>query len=213
MIELSEKLEVRTIISNKGIQMHKKEIETYCPGSRADWRKWLAENHQSKPSIWLVYFKRSTKIASLSWSEAVDEALCFGWIDSTKKTIDKERYMQYFCKRKPTSMWSRINKEKVAKLIQDNQMTKSGFDSIEIAKQNGTWAMMDDVENLIIPEDLKLALNENGSSMAFFQRQSKSTKKLLLHWVVTAKRKETRKKRIEEIARSAATGVKPKQFR
>ena len=191
----------------------KKEIETYCPNSPAEWRKWLETNHQSKQSVWLVYFKSSTKIASLSWSEAVDEALCYGWIDSTKKTIDEEMYMQYFSRRKPSSTWSTINKEKVAKLTQSKQMTKAGFDSIEIAKQNETWVLMDDVEKLILPEDLKSALNDNESSMAFFQSQSKSMKKILLHWVVVAKRHETREKRIAEIAQMAANGLTPNQFK
>jgi len=193
--------------------MRKKEIESYCPKSRTDWRKWLEKNHQPKQSVWLVYFKLSTKVASVSWSEAVDEALCFGWIDSTKKTIDKERYIQYFSRRKPNSTWSKINKEKVAKLIQNNLMTKAGFDSIETAKQNGTWLIMDDVEKLIIPEDLRIALNKNESSMEFFQSQSKSINKTMLHWVVIAKRIETRKKRIAEIARLAAKGIRPNQFR
>lgn len=193
--------------------MPKKEIETFCPKSRTDWRKWLKKNHQSKQSIWLVYFKSSTKVPSVSWSEAVDEALCFGWIDSTKKTIDNERYMQYFSKRKPNSTWSKINKEKVAHLIQNRLMTEAGFDSIETAKQNGTWSMMDDVEKLIIPEDLRIALNNHENSMEFFQSQTKSTKKAMLHWVVIAKRMETRNKRIAEIARSAAKGTRPNQFR
>ena len=192
--------------------MSKKETETYCPKSRTEWRKWLEKNHQSKQSVWLVYYKTSTKVASLSWSEAVDEALCFGWIDSTKKTIDDESYMQYFSKRKPDSTWSKINKEKVARLIQNNLMTKAGFDSIDRAKQNGTWFLMDDIENLIIPEDLKIALNKNKKSMEFFQSQSKSIKKAMLYWVVAAKRSETRKRRIEEIDQSAAKGIRPNQF-
>lgn len=193
--------------------MAKKEIETYCPRNRTDWRKWLEKNHQLKQSIWLIYFKSSTKIPSISWSEAVDEALCFGWIDSTKKTIDKERYMQYFSKRKPNSTWSKINKEKVAKLIQNNLMTKAGIASIEIAKQNGTWTLMDDVEKLIIPKDLRIALNNYKGAMEFFQSQSKSIKKGMLYWVVIAKRVETRKKRIAEIAQLAAKGMKPNPFR
>lgn len=193
--------------------MHKKEIETYCPKSRTDWRKWLVKNNQLEQSVWLIYYKASTQVPSLSWSEAVDEALCFGWIDSTKKTIDKERYMQYFSKRKPNSTWSKINKEKVTKLIQNNLMTEAGLESIETAKKNGTWTLMDDVEKLIIPEDLGIALNKNESSMDFFKSQSKSNKKQMLHWVVIAKRAETRKKRIEEIARLAAKGIRPNQFR
>ncbi len=192
--------------------MSKKEIETYCPKSRKDWRRWLEKNHQSKQGVWLVYYKTSTKIPSLSWSEAVDEALCFGWIDSTKKTIDDERYMQYFSKRNPNSTWSKINKEKVSRLIDNNLMTQAGFDIIQTAKQNGRWDIMQDIEELIIPEDLKIELNKNKSSMEFFQSQSKSIKIAMLHWVVTAKRIETRKKRIDEIALLAFKELRPKQF-
>lgn len=193
--------------------MSKKDSETFCPASRAEWRTWLEKNHQSKQSVWLVYYRSSTKIPSLSWSEAVDEALCFGWIDSTKKTIDHERYMQYFSRRKPSSTWSKINKDKIAELTRKDLMTEAGFDTIKIAKQNGTWTLMDDVEKLIIPEDLSMALNEHEGSMAFYQSQSKSIKKSLLHWVVVAKRAETRQKRVTEIAQMAAKGMRPKQFR
>ncbi len=193
--------------------MPQQEIETFCPTSRAEWRKWLMKNHQSKHAVWLIYHRASAEVASLSWSEAVDEALCFGWIDSTRKTIDKERFMQYFSRRKPNSTWSRINKDKVARLIQEELMKKAGLDSIEIAQQNGTWSLMDDVEDLIIPGDLSIALNEHENAMAFFQQQSKSTKKLMLHWVASAKREETRKKRIAEIAASAILRKRPDQFR
>ena len=192
--------------------MREKEIESYCPTSRADWRKWLEENHQSEQSVWLIYYKSSTKIASLSWSDAVDEALCFGWIDSTKKAIDHERYMQYFCRRKPKSNWSKINKEKVSKLIQDNLMTKAGIDSIETAKRNGSWTILDEIEALVIPDDLKAGLATYKGSMEYFDSLSKSDKKILLHWVVSAKRTETRQKRILEIAESASKNLKPKQF-
>ncbi len=193
--------------------MPNKEVETFCPASRTEWREWLEKHHQAKQSIWLVYFRVSAEVTSLTWSEAVDEALCFGWIDSTKKTIDEERYMQYFSKRKPSSTWSKINKDKVAQLIRDNLMAKAGLDSIKIAKENGNWSLMDDVEKLIVPEDLKIALNTHESAMAFFQSQSKSIKKQMLHWVVVAKRTETRQKRINEIAQMAAQGRRPKQFR
>lgn len=183
-------------------------IETFCPESRRAWREWLEKNHQSKSSVWLVYFRYATNIPSLSWSEAVDEALCFGWIDSTKKTIDENSYMQYFSRRKPDSSWSKINKEKVARLIQNNMMAKAGFDSIETAKQNGTWTLMDDIEELIMPEDLKMALDTNKGAMEFFQNQSKSAKKTMLYWVTVAKKPETRMKRIAEIVQMAARGNK-----
>lgn len=193
--------------------MHKDEVETYCPKSQSDWREWLEKNHHSKQSVWLVYFKSSTKMPSLTWSEAVDEALCFGWIDSTKKTIDDERYMQYFSRRKPNSNWSRINKEKVAALVDQGLMTKAGLESIEKAKKNGSWNLLDDVEALVVPEDLRTALSNSKGSMEYFDGLSKSDKKILLYWVVSAKRSETRQKRILEIAECGSENLKPKQFR
>ena len=193
--------------------MSNKKTETFCPKSRAEWREWLAKNHESEQSVWLVYFRASTKIDSLTWSEAVDEALCFGWIDSTKKTIDEERYMQYFSRRKPNSMWSRINKEKVAQLIQNNQMTEAGLASIETAKQNGSWTFLDEIEALVIPEDLAAALANHKNATDYFDGLSKSAKKILLHWIISAKRPETRQKRVLEIAENASENLKPKQFR
>lgn len=193
--------------------MPKNELETFCPKSKTDWRTWLEKNHESEHSIWLVYFRMSTKKPSISWSEAVDEALCFGWIDSTKKTIDEERYMQYFSKRKPNSMWSKVNKEKVDTLIQNNLMKKAGFESLEIAKQNGSWTILDDVEALVVPHDLEDALTRNTTAIEYFESLSKSSKKLLLHWIISAKRTETRQKRILEIVESASKHLKPKQLR
>ncbi|KNH08720.1 hypothetical protein XU18_0840 [Perkinsela sp. CCAP 1560/4] len=189
-----------------------KEMESFCPSNAIEWREWLQEHHQSKQSIWLVYHRQSTNIPSLRWSEAVDEALCFGWIDSTKKSIDVKRYMQYFSRRKPNSTWSRVNKQKVEKLIQGNQMTKAGYDSISVAKENGNWSLMDDVENLILPEGLRVALNSDKRALDYFDTQSRSVKKHMLHWVGTAKRAETRKKRIEDIVQSAAQKNRPKSL-
>ncbi|KNH04946.1 omdA super family protein [Perkinsela sp. CCAP 1560/4] len=189
-----------------------KEIESFCPASSMEWREWLQEHHLSKQSIWLVYHKQSTNIPSLRWSEAVEEALCFGWIDSTIKSIDEKKYIQYFSRRKPSSTWSRVNKEKVEQLIQGNRMTKAGFESITKAKENGTWSWMDDIENLILPEELRIALNADKKAVEYFEAQSKSVKKRMLHWVVTAKRAETRKKRIKEVVQSAAKRTKPKSL-
>jgi uncharacterized protein YdeI (YjbR/CyaY-like superfamily) len=192
--------------------MPKKEIETYCPSSPTEWRKWLEQNHQSKQSVWLVCYKASTKIASVTWSEAVDEALCFGWIDSTKRTVDSERYMQYYSRRKPSSTWSKVNKDKIAYLTENNLIAKAGLDTIDTAKQNGMWSFLDDIEKLIVPKDLENALYENESSMDFYQRQSKSIKKQILYWVKSAKRTETREKRIAEITHSSAEGTLPNHF-
>lgn len=193
--------------------MSKKEVETYCPKSQTDWRNWLVKNHQLKQSVWLVYYKSSTKVASIGWSEAVDEALCFGWIDSTRKTIDNDRYRQYFSRRNPNSIWSRINKDKVDYLISKNLMQEAGYKAIETAKNNGSWFILDEVEALILPKDLKEEFDKRVGSLGYYESLSKSTKKNLLGWVVLAKRPETRQKRIIEIAENASRNTKPKQFR
>jgi len=193
--------------------MPKTEIETFCPKSQSDWRKWLEKNHQSKQAVWLVYYKKKSPDHNLIWSEAVDEALCFGWIDSIAKPIDNEKYKQYFSKRKAKSNWSGINKRKVKMLIDRGLMAEAGYKSIEVAKENGSWILLDEVEALVIPEDLKEALANYKGSEKFFDNLSNSAKKILLHWVVSAKRKETREKRVLEIAENASRNLKPKPFR
>lgn len=120
--------------------------------------------------------------------------------------------MQYFSKRKPSSIWSKVNKEKVEKLIANGRMRESGFNSIQVAKQNGSWLILDEVEALVVPEDLKEALENYHEATQFFSSLSKSAKKILLHWVMSAKRPETRRKRVLEIALSASNKKKPKQF-
>lgn len=193
--------------------MINKEIETYCPQSRTDWRQWLEKNHQSKQYVWLVYYTKKSNVPSLSWSEAVDEALCFGWIDSTKKTIDDFSFMQFFSKRKPKSNWSKINKEKVQQLIDSKRMSKAGYKSVATAKQNGYWTILDEVEELLIPNDLENAFKVHEGSKDYFLSLSKSARKIILGWIVLAKRQETRQKRIDEVVESAEQNLKPKHLR
>ncbi|MDW3649487.1 MAG: YdeI/OmpD-associated family protein [Bacteroidia bacterium] len=188
-------------------------MNTYCPENKEAWRNWLKKNHLIEDSIWLIFNKKSSPNPNLNWSEAVDEALCFGWIDSTKRSIDSEKYMQYFCKRKARSNWSKINKDKVKVLIEQGLMADAGLKSIEIAKENGSWTILDGVEALVIPEDLAEEFANYKGSGEYFDSLSKSAKKILLYWVVSAKRKETRQKRILEIAKNASQKLKPKQFR
>ena len=190
-----------------------KHVEDYCPYDKKDWRKWLELNSNKKDAVWLIFYKKKSPNYNLSWSESVDEALCFGWIDSTKKTIDSDKYKQYFSKRKAKSNWSKINKDKVKTLIDQGLMEEEGYKSIEIAKENGSWTILDGVEALIIPEDLKEEFANNKDSIEYFVSLSRSVKKVLLHWVASAKRKETRQKRIIEIVENANNNLKPKQFR
>ncbi len=190
-----------------------KDVEDYCSYDKQDWRKWLELNHNKKEAVWLIFYKKKSSNYNLSWSESVDEALCFGWIDSVKKTIDTEKYKQYFSKRKVKSTWSKINKDKVKILIEQGLMKEEGYKSIEIAKENGSWTILNEVEALVIPEDLKGEFANYKGAMEYFDSLSKSVKKILLYWVVSAKRKETRQKRILEIVENANKNLKPKQFR
>lgn len=193
--------------------MNKKEIEQFYPETKQQWRKWLEKNHSRKNAVWLIYYKKNTGKPRLNWSDAVDEALCFGWIDSKVETIDKDRFRQYFCKRKPNSTWSKINKQKIETLTAKGLMTKAGFDVIEIAKQNGSWTILDEVEELIIPSELEKAFEKFEHSKDYFLSLSKSKKKGLLQWIALAKTDTTRQKRIFEIAENASHKQQPKQFR
>ena len=188
------------------------EIEIFYPTSRQHWRLWLQEHHSIKTSIWILFYKKKTNLPTLTWSEAVDEAICFGWIDSTKKTIDTESYRQFFSPRKVDSGWSKINKAKVLQLENDNLITQAGYKSIEVAKKNGSWNLLDSIEELVIPPDLESALLLKPIAKDFFESLNKSTKKSILQWLVLAKKPETRIKRITEIVDSLALRLKPKQF-
>ena len=188
------------------------ETEVFYPTSLAEWRKWLAKNHLSQQSVWLVFHSKSSKKPSITWSEAVDVALCFGWIDSKKIKIDHETSHQFFSKRKPNSTWSKINKEKVRQLTESGQITQAGYESIETAKQNGSWTILDEVEELIIPNDLEKSFRKHKGSKEYFLSLSKSARKIMLSWIVLAKRPEIRQKRIDEIAERAGQQQKPKQF-
>ncbi|TJZ53318.1 hypothetical protein FAZ15_18390 [Sphingobacterium olei] len=193
--------------------MEKKEIEIFYPKSLTAWRKWLEKNHVSKQAVWLVFYNKKSELKSITWSEAVNIALCFGWIDSKKVKIDEETAHQFFSKRKPISTWSKINKEKVGKLIEQGLMTEAGLRSIETAKQNGSWKFLDEVEELIIPADLDAAFANKPNAKDFFLNLSKSVRKIILTWLVFAKTTETRQKRINEIIESAEQSLRPKHLR
>jgi uncharacterized protein YdeI (YjbR/CyaY-like superfamily) len=193
--------------------MQEKDIETFYPTSQQAWRTWLQENHHSKQSVWLVCYKKKSNMPTVLWSDAVDEAICFGWIDSKSITIDDDKFMQFFTKRKPKGTWSKVNKEKIKQLTEQGLMTKAGLECIEKAKQNGSWTVLDEVEELIIPKDLQSAFNAKTGSKEFFLSLSKSVRKSILQWIVLAKQAETKQKRIDEVAEMASQNLKPKQFR
>lgn len=189
------------------------ERQTIVINSCEDWRSWLEKHHQSVQSVWIICNTKKSGLPAVSWSDLVDVALCFGWIDSTRKSIDANSFKQLFSKRKHHGTWSKINKEKVQKLIDANLMHEAGFESIRIAKLNGAWTILDSVEELIIPVDLHQAFKQHADSEAYFSNLSKSLRKMMLQWIALAKRPETRQRRITEIVINAMHKNKPKQFR
>ena len=187
----------------------KPEIDIFYPETINDWRKWLIANSDIKQAVWVVFYKQASGFPSITWSDAVDEALCFGWIDSKKIKIDDQKSHHYFSKRKPNGTWSKINKDKIKKLFLENKMAVSGLQSVEQAKKNGSWNLLDDVEDLILPDDLQLAFENEPAAFHFYRTLSKSNKKNILLWMVMAKLPETRLKRINTIIECALQNKKP----
>ncbi|QMS90205.1 YdeI/OmpD-associated family protein [Nostoc edaphicum CCNP1411] len=192
-----------------GASKLKNEFLTFCPTSREEWRKWLETNHRICFGVWLIYYKVKSGKPSVRYSEAVKEALCFGWIDSKVKSLDEERYMQIFTPRKPKSVWSKLNKQYIEELIEQGLISTVGLEKIEAAKQDGSWNSLDAIEALIIPFDLKQALEANTTAKEYFEAFNNSSKKNILYWIDSAKRPETRLKRIEQTVNSAAVNKNP----
>jgi uncharacterized protein YdeI (YjbR/CyaY-like superfamily) len=184
-------------------------LETIYASDRATWREWLEQNYRHSLGVWLVYYKVKSGKPSVKYSEAVKEALCFGWIDSKVKSLDEERYMQIFTPRKPKSVWSKLNKQYLEELIALDLMTEAGREKIAVAKQNGSWTSLDEIEALIVPADLQQALATQNDAERNFNAFSNSTKKNILAWIASAKRPETRSKRIEKTVILAANNHNP----
>lgn len=173
-----------------------------------EWRNWLHNNHQSATKVYLIFYSVSSGIESMRWEEAVQVAICYGWIDSTVKKLDENRRRQMFTPRKEKSVWSKLNKKYIEKLIAENLMHESGLRKIEIAKQNGSWESLDQVENHILPEDLSLAFEQNPMALNNYNSFSPSYRKSYLYWLNQAKKPETRAKRIAEILSLCEQNIK-----
>ncbi|PPS45943.1 YdeI family protein [Chroococcidiopsis sp. TS-821] len=185
------------------------DLETFQAQDRQQWREWLEKNHDTSRGIWLIYYKVKSGKPSIQYSEAVKEALCFGWIDSKVRSLDAESYMQIFTPRKPKSVWSKLNKQYIEELIEQNLMTAAGFKKIETAKQDGSWTTLDASEALMIPTDLQQALEANEIANKYFAELSNTSKMNILFWITSAKRSGTRLKRIEQTINSAAQNKNP----
>ena len=166
----------------------------------AEWRRWLRGNHDRAPGVWLVAYKAATGRARLGYDESISEALCYGWIDSVNKPLDDERTALLFTPRKPGSGWSRTNKVRIARLLKEGLMEPAGVAKIAAAKRDGSWTLLDSVEALEMPDDLRKALGASGARK--FEALTPGRQKEHLRALVTAKRPETRAKRIAEIVRA-----------
>ena len=184
-------------------------LEMVYASDRTCWRQWLEQNHQDCMGVWLVYYKIKSGKPSVQYSEAVREALCFGWIDSKVQSLDPESYRQIFTPRKPKSVWSKLNKQYIEELIAQDKMTEAGLEKIAVAKQDGSWTSLDEIEALIVPPDLKQALEADETANKYFATFKKSTKKSILLWIKSAKRPETRLNRIMKTVSSAAQNNNP----
>ena len=182
------------------------ELEQVYVENRAAWRHWLATNCARSPGIWLVFDKKAARPDRLAYGDAVEEALCHGWIDSTVRTLDDARYVQLFTPRKPTSTWSRTNKERVSRLIEQGLMAAAGLAAIERAKANGSWETIDSVERLEVPADLAGALAGVAGAGAAFEALPPSSRKLHLASIALARRPETRAERIRRVVSAVSGG-------
>ncbi|HEX2911846.1 MAG TPA: YdeI/OmpD-associated family protein [Chloroflexia bacterium] len=188
------------------------QLERYYASNRQEWRQWLEEHYAASPGIWLIYYKKESGKPRVGYDEAVEEALCFGWIDSRPNALDDERYMQLFTPRKPKSPWSRLNKQRVEKLLEQGLMRPAGLLSIENSKKDGSWNAYDAIEDLTVPEDLQVALTAGDKALKNFEAFSNTNKKQILWWIESAKRPETRARRIEQIVASAEQNKNPLQY-
>ncbi len=186
-----------------------KEIHAREPAS---WRRWLERNHASSPAVWLVIRKKGSRAQGVTYEEAVEEALCFGWIDGKLNRLDAERYKLWFAPRKPRSVWSATNRRRVAELIRSARMTEAGLAAIEAAERDGSWNALDETDSLVVPPDLAKALRANPAAKRHFEAFPPSSRKVILYWIQSAKRPETRGKRIEETVRLAADNIRPGQW-
>ncbi len=182
------------------MELHK-NLKCIRAETERDWRNWLEENYASDQSVWLIIYKKESKVASVYYSEAVDQALCFGWIDSVPNKRDGDSYYILFSKRNPKSNWSQVNKNKVTKLEKLGLIHESGRRMIDLAKQTGTWNALDKVDALEEPDELMNLLNSSPMALANWRAFSKSYRRGILEWLLSAKKEETKSKRLTEILR------------
>ena len=189
------------------------DYEQVTVTSRAQWRRWLARHHDSSTGIWLVRYKQGSGKTHVTYDDVVEEALCFGWVDSRPRALDEDRSQLLLTPRKPKSRWSALNKDRVARLTREGLMHPAGLAAVELAKRIGTWAALDAVEQLVEPQDLAAALDKEPVARAEWDGFPRSTKRAILEWITSAKTLETRQRRIGETVTEAKVGRRANQWR
>jgi uncharacterized protein YdeI (YjbR/CyaY-like superfamily) len=183
-------------------------VHTVFASTTDEWRAWLARHGDAATEAWLVIFHQGSVTPSLRYHEAIEHALCFGWIDSHARTRDADSSELRFTPRNPRSTWSRVNRERAARMVALGLMTEPGRALIEVAKANGTWQVLDDSAGSVVPDDLQVALDHDDAARENFERFPPSSKRLILEWIVTAKRAETRHRRIDQTVALASVNVR-----
>jgi uncharacterized protein YdeI (YjbR/CyaY-like superfamily) len=181
--------------------------------SREQWRAWLDEHHAASPGVWLVTWKKRSGHPHVPYDDVVEEALCFGWVDSLPRKLDEQRSQLLVTPRKRGSNWSRANKQRVERLHADGRMAPAGLAAVEAARADGSWTALDEVEDLVEPDDLRRALDADPEARRHWDAFPRSAKRGILEWLRNAKRPETRAKRVDETARLAARGERANQWR
>ena len=192
------------------MELHKNQ-KTFFAKTRKHWRKWLEKNHVKEKCVYLIFHTKDSKIKGVPYAEAVEEALCFGWIDSTVYKRDHQSRYQFFAKRNPRGNWSASNKERVKRLLKQGMITPAGQAMIDIAKNNGSWTALNEAEKMIVPDDLQKLLQKNKKASENFQAFSPSSKKIILTWIYTAKLPATRINRIKKVVELASKNIKANQ--
>ena len=189
--------------------MRETERETVYVKNTAALRRWFEKNHASSPSVWLVINKKDSRKPGVYYEEAVEEALCFGWIDGRINPLDENRYKLLFSPRKAGGTWAKSNKERLGKLIEQGRMTPAGLARIEAAKRDGSWNALDALDSLEVPPELEAELPADSTARKTFESWTESYRKRVAFWISSAKREETRVKRAEQVARAAVEKRKP----
>jgi uncharacterized protein YdeI (YjbR/CyaY-like superfamily) len=185
----------------------------YYPKDRKTWRNWLEKNHEKQNGIWLAMYKKASGKPTVSYADAVEEALCFGWIDGQKRPVDEAYSIQLFTPRRPKSGWSKLNKIRIDRLTAEGQMMPAGLAKINAAKADGSWTILDQIEEMIVPGELEKAFRKEKAAKKFFDSLSPSPKKQVIYWVSMAKQATTRQQRIDLFLESAREGKLPERFR